>query len=396
MVAAEGPLKGITVVDLTQVEFGPCATQVLGDYGADIIKIERPVVGDLSRSTDPFISEVDGESAYFMSLNRNKRSVVLDLRDPEGLAALRMILKRADVFVHNFRPGVPERLGIGYEALKAEHPGLIYASGSGFGTAGPLAGKPGQDILAQALSGAVFRNPDVNGLPQIYPTACVDFSAGMILAQGVLLALYARERTGQGDKISVSLLDTMLAMQMQELTQWMLRGEQVNWVEQNLVGTFRTSDGSIAVVGVFRPNPLADICVALEMDLAQDPDFSTPQAAIRNKARLWPLLAARVEQLSTADVLERLDAADVLCAEILDEERALEQPQVKENGILTSFEHPVHGNVRTVGNPLMSSAVSRDQVRPSPVLGEHTTEVLLESGIDQEKVDTLYESGVCT
>ena len=223
------PLAGLRVVDMTQVQFGPCATQALGDFGAEIIKVERPQVGDISRGTDPFIAETNGESAYFMALNRNKRSLAIDLGKPDGRRIVRDLVREADLFVHNFRPGVAERLGFGYEEVSADNPRLIYASGSGFGEKGPLVHKAGQDLLAQSLSGQASRNRTPEGRPQLYPTALGDFTSGMILAQGILLALYQREKTGRGQSIHVCLLDTLLAMQQQEVTQWLLRGRETNW-----------------------------------------------------------------------------------------------------------------------------------------------------------------------
>ena len=397
MTDSSRPLAGLTVIDLSQVEFGPCATQVLGDFGANVVKIERPAVGDISRSTDPYAAADGGESAYYLSLNRNKRSVVVDLRDPRGSALVKTLTERADVLVHNYRPGVAERLGLDYPTLRELNPGLIYAAGSGFGESGPLANRPGQDLLAQSLSGAVARNPDGSGTPQLYPTAVADYTAGMILVQGILLALYERDRTGRGQKVSVSLLDTMLAMQLQELTQWMLRGQPTNWVNQNLIGTFLTSDGCITVVGVFRPDPLKDICEALGIeDLTQRPEFASVTKAVENKAALWEILGAALAAMTTEEAIGRLEGKDVLCSPVLDETAALNHPQVASNEILTEFEHPTQGTVRTVGHPLRLSGHGAGTPRPAPMLGQHTREVLVEAGLDSATVDSLFTNGVCS
>lgn len=389
------PLQGIRVVDFTQVQLGPCATQVLGDFGAEIVKIERPGPGDLSRSTDPFITEPGGQSAYFMALNRNKRSVAVDLAKPEGREIVLKLVAQADVLVHNFRPGVVERLGLDYETLKTSHPRLIYACGSGFGPEGPLVHKAGQDLLAQSMSGLASRNAGAEGQPRLFPTALGDFTAGMILAQGVLLALYHRERTGEGQSMHVCLLDTLLAMQQQEATQWMLRKQPVNWITQNLIDIFRTRDGAVTLVGVFRPNPLQLVCEALEMeDLSRRDEFATLALQMKNRIELMRLLDDRFGQLDTAECIDRLDRADILCAPVLTLDDALRQPQVAANDILISFDHPIHGRVMTTGNPLHLSGAPQIARRPAPVLGQHSDEVLRELGLDSARIASLRNAAV--
>ena len=389
------PLEGIRVLDLTQVQLGPCATQVLGDFGADIVKVERPGAGDLSRSTDPFIGEPGGQSAYFMALNRNKRSLAVDLGKSEGREIVLELARQADVLVHNFRPGVVERLGLDHASLQEINPRLIYASGSGFGPDGPLVHKAGQDLLAQSMSGLASRNAGEDGAPRLFPTALGDFTAGMILAQGVLLALYQRERTGQGACMHVCLLDTLLAMQQQEATQWMLRRRPVNWITQNLIDIFGTSDGAVTLVGVFRPNPLQLVCEALGIeDLSQRPEYATLALQMEHRAQLWRELGTGFARLTTAECIERLDRADVLCAPVLTLDEALKQPQVEANGILISFEHPVHGPVRTTGNPLHLAGVEQISLRPAPTLGQHSDEVLRELGMAPDRIAKLREAAV--
>jgi len=389
------PLAGVRVVDLTQVQLGPCATQVLGDFGAEIVKVERLGAGDLSRSTDPFINEQGGQSAYFMALNRNKRSIAVDMGKPEGREIVLDLARQADVLVHNFRPGVVDRLGLDYASLQSINPRLIYASGSGFGPDGPLVHKAGQDLLAQSMSGLAHRNAGHDGAPQLFPTALGDFTAGMILAQGVLLALYQRERTGQGACMHVCLLDTLLAMQQQEATQWMLRRKPVNWITQNLIDIFRTNDGAVTLVGVFRPNPLQIVCEALGIDdLTQRPEYATLAKQMENRAALWRELGAAFAGYTTAECIERLDRADILCAPVVTLDEALKQPQVEVNDILVSFEHPVHGTVRTTGNPLHFSGVEQIALKPAPTLGQHSEEVLRELGVAPERIAGLREAAV--
>lgn len=389
------PLTGIRILDLTQVQLGPCATQALGDFGADVIKIERPGAGDLSRATDPFITEPEGQSAYFMALNRNKRSLALDISSAEGKEIALQLVDRADVLVHNFRPGVAERLGLDYESLRARNPRLIHASGSGFGPHGPLEHKAGQDLLAQSMSGLASRNLDAQGRAQLFPTALGDFTAGMILAQGVLMALYQRERTGHGQALNVCLLDTLLAMQQQEVTQWMLRGKQVNWITQNLIEIFATSDGAVTMVGVFRPNPLQLVCQGLGLeDLTLQPRFATLAQQLTHRAELCQLLGEAFGALTTQECVKRLDAVDILCAPVLSLDEALDQPQVQTNGILTDFEHPVHGRVRTVGNPLHMGSVAGIRRDAAPTLGQHSDDILRELGIDDGRISGLRQASV--
>ncbi len=389
------PLAGIRVLDLTQVQLGPCATQALGDFGAEIIKVERPGAGDLSRSTDPFITEPGGQSAYFLALNRNKRSIAIDLGRAEGREVVVEIARRADVLVHNFRPGVVDRLGLDFASLQEINPRLIYASGSGFGPDGPLVHKAGQDLLAQSMSGLASRNAGAGGAPQLFPTALGDFTAGMILAQGILLALYQRERTGRGQSLHVCLLDTLLAMQQQEATQWMLRKRTVNWITQNLIDIFRTKDGAVTLVGVFRPNPLQLVCEALGLeDLSVRPEYATLAKQMEHRPQLWRELGAGFARYSTIECVDRLDRADILCAPVLTLDQALTQPQVEANDILVSFEHPVHGNVRTTGNPLHMSGVEQIALKPPPTLGQHSEEVLRELGYGSEAIGKLRDAAV--
>src|SRR5436190_13421851 len=264
------PLSGVRVIDFTQVMLGPVCTQMLADYGADVIKIERKGAGDLSRTT--FEPVAGHDNPVFCSLNRNKRSAALDLKNPDHMAAVRVLITGADVVVNNFRAGVMDRMGLGYDDCRALNPRIVYAVGTGFGESGPYAHKGGQDVLAQAMSGAMARKADPSHPLATYPTALADYSAGMHMVQGILLALLQRERTGEGQKISVSLYNSMLAMQMQEAAMILMRDREVNWAAMPLSGVFGGSDHPLVLVGAFKANPLRDICAALELpDLSLDP-----------------------------------------------------------------------------------------------------------------------------
>ena len=373
------PLAGIRVLDFTQVMMGPCCTQMLGDYGADVIKIERPGLGDLSRwsvGEDPD----GGNNPVFSSLNRNKRSVALDMKSEEGRKAVMALAEAADVVVNNFRPGVMERMGLGYEALRARNPRIIYAIGTGFGSEGPYAGKGGQDVLAQAMSGVMHRRASSDLPLSIYPTALADYSAGMHLMQGILLALLQREKTGEGQCISVSLYNSMLAMQMQEAATWMMRGRELNWAAMPLAGVFETSDGAIVMIGAFKENPLREICRALEIeDLSANPRYENLERQKAHRAELQAIFREHYATNSTAHWLERLDEVDILCAPVKTMEDALEDPQTACNRMIVELPATAGGPVRLVASPIEMSAAPFSVRHPPPRLGEHTDEVLTEA-----------------
>jgi crotonobetainyl-CoA:carnitine CoA-transferase CaiB-like acyl-CoA transferase len=374
---AELPLAGIKVVDFTQVMMGPVATQMLGDYGADVIKIERPPTGDLSRTSIP--DDPAGlVGPVYCSLNRNKRSVVLDLRKPDDRAALMELIRTADVVVNNFRAGVMERMGLGYDELKRVNPRLIYAVGTGFGLTGPYAHKGGQDVLAQAMSGVMARRSNEDEPLSVYATTFADYSAGMHLVQGVLLALLQRQKTGRGQRFSVSLLDSMLAAQTQEAATQLMRGRELNWGAMPLSGVFETADGAIVMVGAFKANPLKDIAAALEVpDLAADPRFLTHALQQANKPALQAIFRERFKTNTTAHWIGRLEAQDLLCAPVRNLAEALADEQAAINGMILEAPGVVE-TVRLVGSPIHLEDAPVTVRIPPAMLGQHTQHVLAE------------------
>lgn len=371
---ADLPLAGVRVVDFSQVMMGPVCTQVLADYGADILKIERKGAGDLSRSTFEPVHGAD--NPIFCSLNRNKRSAALDLRDPSQIAAVKALITGADVVVNNFRAGVMERMGLGYEDCRALNPRIIYAMGTGFGDSGPYAHKGGQDVLAQAMSGVMARRADASVPVSVYPTALADYSAGMHMVQGILLALLQRARTGLGQKVSVSLYNSMLAMQMQEAAMIMMADSEVNWAAMPLSGVFETQDGALVMVGAFKANPLQDICAALGLDdLSSDARFCNLNQQFKHKAELQAMFRQRFTSNTRAHWLERLEQQDLLCAPVRDLREALVDPQTLHNQIL--MEGRGEGQkLRFVGSPIEMSAAPVTLRRAPPRLGQHTEEIL--------------------
>ena len=370
------PLDGIRVLDFTQVMMGPCCTQMLGDYGADVIKIERAGSGDLSRwsvGEDPD----GGNNPVFSSLNRNKRSVALNLKTEEDRAAVLRLVETSDVVVSNFRPGVMERMGLAYDDLSMINPGIIYAVGTGFGLNGPYVRKGGQDVLAQAMSGAMHRRADPSLPLSIYPTALADYAAGMHLVQGILLALLHREKTGEGQQIAVSLYNSMLAMQMQEAAVWMMRGNELNWAAMPLSGVFETLDSAVVMVGAFKENPLRDICAALGIsDLSTDPRYATLEQQTEHRPDLQAIFRDRFSGNTTAHWLERLGEVDILCAPVVTLPEALDDPQTACNRMIVDLEPTAAGPVRLVASPIDMSAAPFSVRLAPPKLGEHNNEVL--------------------
>lgn len=371
------PLSGVRVIDFTQVMMGPCATQMLGDFGADVVKIERPGAGDLSRNFFGERNEEAMNNAVFASLNRNKRSVEIDTKSEEGRNAVFELVKTADVIVDNFRAGVMDRLGFGYEALSKINPRIICASGTGYGPVGPYAHKGGQDVLAQAMSGVMEKTQDPSIPKSIYPTTLCDYTAGMHLVQGILAALLMREKTGTGQQVNVSLYDSMIAMQMQEAAQWSKHREVLNWAAMPLTGVFDTTDGAVVLVGAFKENPLRDICTALEID-DLSPDYPDLASQRTNKAFLQEKFRAAIAENTTEHWLKRLEAQDLLCAPVRSLGEALDDKQTEINDMLLAIDHPVLGEITLVGSPVHLSAAPAAVNRMPPKLGEHTAEILAE------------------
>ena len=378
------PLEGVRVIDFTQVMLGPCATQMLADFGADVIKIERPGAGDLSRNFMGDASEAGQNNAVFCSLNRNKRSVEIDTKSEAGRQMVYDLVRVSDVVVDNFRAGVMDRLGFGYETLKTINPRIICASGTGFGEKGPYSHKGGQDVLAQAMTGVMEKTSDPSIPRSIYPTTLCDYTAGMHLVQGVLAALLAREKSGHGQKVSVSLYDSIIAMQMQEAAQWSKHREILNWAAMPLTGLFDAIDGPLVIVGAFKQNPLRDICAALGIeDLSpQYPDLTSQRA---NKPYLQDTFRKQIATNTVAHWLARLEEQDLLCAPVRSLGVALDDPQTAINGMFIDIDHPVMGPLRLLGSPVHLSDAPVELRHVPPRLGEHTDEVIAEFGLARDQ-----------
>lgn len=380
-------LKGTLVLDLSEVYQAPLAAQVLGDFGATVIKIERPETGEILRNYDSHALAQNTMSSYFAAVNRNKKSLVVDLKTASGRAVVARMAESADVLIHNYRPGVMERLGLGYDQLKDANPRLIYAESSGYGATGPLAQNPGQDMAIQSLSGIALSNALADGTPALVNTPIVDFAAGMILAQGAILALLERERSGLGQKVSTCLLDAAIAMQSLEAGSQLIYGYQTRWIDKGLNFVFPTSDGWITVLGFFRANPLQLLCAALGVeDLSTREDLSTPSLQLEHKSEIYDLLRPEFLRFTTSDCLARLVEQDILCSPLQSLAEALNHPQVRHNGMVVKIPMAGDESAEVVGNPLKFSRTPPAVEHGPPELGAHSREVLQAAGFSDAEI----------
>jgi crotonobetainyl-CoA:carnitine CoA-transferase CaiB-like acyl-CoA transferase len=382
------PLAGLRVVDLSRVLAGPYCTMALADLGADVVKVERPGAGDETRGWGPPFSD-GGESAYFLSVNRSKRSVAIDLSDDEGRALALDLCGRADAVIENFKAGGAERLGLGYEHIRARNPRTVYCSITGFGT-DRAAGRPGYDFVAQAESGLMHITGSADGPPHKVGVALVDVLAGLNAAVAVLAAV----RRGAGERIEVSLLDAALAAQVNVAQGVLVTGEEAERhgnAHPSIVPyePFRTRDGWIAIAAA-NDGLFAKLCAAIDAPgLADDPRFATNAERVRHRLDLVPLLAERLTERDAETWLERFAAAGVPAGKI----RGVREALVAAAPATVEVDHPTAGRLELV-RPAFRLAGGTAQAAPPPLLGQHTREVLAELGIPADRVDRLIASGV--
>jgi crotonobetainyl-CoA:carnitine CoA-transferase CaiB-like acyl-CoA transferase len=370
----EAALSDVVVVDLSRVLAGPYATMILGDLGATVIKIEQPGKGDDTRQFGP--PYIAGESAYYLGLNRNKQSITLDYTTPEGREKLLGLLARATVLVENFRPGTLARYGLDYASLHETHPGLIYCSISGYGQTGPSASRAGYDFIAQAESGIMAVTGEVEGEPLRVGVPVGDVSAGMFGAMAILAALYYRARTGKGQHIYISLLETTMSMLSNVSSNYLISGEEPRRYgngHPNIVPyqAFQTSDGYIAV-GCGNDRLYQALCRLLEReDLATDARFATNPLRVTHRAELIPVLQEAFLQRTTEEWLPRLREAGIPCGAINKVSQAFNDPQIRARGLVWECEHPTAGTIKLVGSPMHFSETPTRLYKAPPLLGEH-------------------------
>ncbi|TDE01152.1 CaiB/BaiF CoA transferase family protein [Jiangella asiatica] len=389
-------LGGIRVVDFSIWMFGPAATQVLGDFGADVVKVEPPG-GEPGRGKGMGHPLHHGMSTRYISRNRNKRSVCVDLTTAEGGRIARALMAGADVVVQNFRPGVAERLGIDYRSARECRPDVIYAAGSGYGQTGPYAHRGGQDRAAQAMSGFMSANGDPGQPPTGARVSVMDYLGGMILAQGVLVALVARLRTGRGQRVDLSLLDAAVSGNTEGMTTYLNTGEALVQRFDPLMRAYQTADGALQIVTVFAKtkNPMKELAEAVgRPELAEDPRFTSDEARATHEAELADLLQAALAARSTADWLAIFDAHGIISAPVYDYAQVAADPQVRHNELIVTGEHPEIGEVAMVGQPLRLSGTPSEVTRMPPLPGEHTDEVLTDLGIHRPDLARWRDQGV--
>jgi crotonobetainyl-CoA:carnitine CoA-transferase CaiB-like acyl-CoA transferase len=393
-----GALSGIRVLDFTRYQQGPYATSLLADMGAEVIKIEPRLDGEWGRQTE---RDEAGFSAYFESYNRGKRSITIDIRRPEGRAVVERLAPHVDVLVENFRPGFMERVGLGYERLRLLNPRLIYAAASAFGPQGPLAERPGYDHIAQAVGGLMVEQGGGPGHePQPALPGAADQVSAMLFAFSIASALVARERTGEGQRIDVSLLGSMMAFQGRQITRFLRTGQQgrARFRRSPVYSHYRAQDGWVAIAAQ-DPKRWLPFCRALgRPDMMDDPRFAGPWERHHHADELETVLEEVFARGTVAEWIERLTAQDVPCGPVNDY-RALTAgdelaEQLTANGYLATVDHPNLGTLRTAGIPIQMSGTPPDPVRPAPELGQDTEDVLLAIGYTWEELEQLRRDEV--
>ncbi|HXL38710.1 MAG TPA: CoA transferase [Ktedonobacteraceae bacterium] len=374
----EAVLSDVVIIDLSRVLAGPHCTMILGDLGATVIKVEQPGKGDDTRHFGP--PYIAGESAYYLGLNRNKHSILIDFSTPEGKERLLKLLSTAMVLVENFRPGTLERQGLGYEALRSINPGLIYCSISGYGQTGPYALRPGYDFVAQAESGLMSVTGEVDGAPQRVGSPVGDISAGVYACIAILAALRVRDRTGKGQHIDISLLETTTSLLSNVASNYLISGEEAPRLgngHPNIVPyqAFRTLDGYI-VVSCGNDRLYQALCQLLgREDLGIDPRFATNPQRVRNRDQLVPALQEEFLHRSTEEWLPELRAAGIPCGPINTVSQIFHDPQIQARDFVWECEHPTAGRIKLSGSPMHLSETPTRLYKAPPLLGEDDDKV---------------------
>jgi len=400
MTSPIGPLSGLHVLDLTRVLAGPTCTQMLGDLGAEVIKIERPEAGDDTRGFAPPFVPNTKESAYFVGVNRNKKSVTLDIAKPEGQAIILKLLEHCDILVENFKVGALAKYGLGYEQLAKTHPRLIYCSITGFGQTGPYAPRPGYDALIQAMGGVMSLTGEPNGSPQKVGVPVADLFAGLYGCIGILAAVNHRNNTGQGQQIDIGMLDTHVAWLANQGMNYLATGEnppRLGNQHPNIAPyqEFPTKDGYI-ILAVGNDPTFENFCKAFgQQALLADPRFATNPIRVQNRQLVTETLTPVMNSKTTAEWIEALEALKIGCGPINTLEQVFADPHVQAREMVVEMAHGSGETVKVISNPVKLSATPPSYRSAPPVLGEHTQNVLTDVlKISAADIAALKEKGI--
>ncbi len=399
-----GALSHLRVLDLSRVLAGPWAAQTLADLGADVIKVERPGAGDDTRGWGPpFLKDGDGnhvEAAYYLSANRNKRSITIDLAQPRGAQLIRDLAVRSDVLIENYKVGGLARYGLAYDDIRAVNPGIVYCSITGFGQSGPYASRVGYDFMIQGLGGLMSITGEPDGPPEKVGVAITDITTGLYATIGILAALTHRSRTGEGQHIDMALFDAQVAALANQSMNYLVSGtppQRLGNAHPNIVPyqTFRTRDGDI-IVAVGNDGQFRRLCEAAgRPELAVDARFATNAARVAQRATLVPLLAAIIATRDSADWLAALQKADVPCGAVNDLAGVFADPQAQHRRMKLDLPHPAAGRAPTVANPIRLSQTPVEYRSAPPTLGQHTDDVLRSLlGLTDEQIAVLRRDQV--
>jgi crotonobetainyl-CoA:carnitine CoA-transferase CaiB-like acyl-CoA transferase len=396
LVMVNGPLQGVKIVDFTQMMAGPWATQMLADLGAEVIKIERPNTGEWERSLASMGELLKGDSPFFHAMNRNKKSLTLDLKHPKAKEIIYKLVEDADVVAENFRPGVLDRLGYGYEKLSEINPGIVYLSSSGYGSSGPYVNRPGQDLLLQGMSGMLAYTGKKGDIPTPAGSSIVDEGTAMMNALSITAALYHKQRTGEGQKIEVRMLDTAIAMQCQEVAAHLNLGQKFERSEAGIggawlsapFGVYQTKDNYMTLAMADVPT-LADIFEIQELK-----EYKEPMDAFNHRDEIRRKIESKTPLKTTAEWLSLLDQYDIWCGPVNTFEDVFEDPQVLHNDIVKTIEHPKVGKVKVIGYPATFSKTPPTYKSAAPLVGEHNDEILHSLGYSEEEINEIKQTGV--